>query len=1199
MADYVNITINDKPIQARVGETILHVCLDQGIEIPHLCHDPKLKPFAACYVCVVEIKGYKTHQPSCSTVVQEGMEIYTDTPEIKKSRKNALELLLSNHYADCLAPCSQACPAGVDIQGYLSLTEKGLFQQAVELIKETNPLPAICGRVCVRPCEDHCRRALTEDNSPVGIDYLKRFIADFDLVSESPVTPKIKPLNGKKVAIIGSGPAGLTTAYYLQIEGIQADIYERAPKTGGWLRYGIPEYRLPNNIIDQEVANITKLGVKIFTQQELSKNLRFETLDKEYDAIFLGIGAQVGDLLGIGEKSAPNLISGIDFLKKNAETNNNTDLSGKKVVVIGGGNTAMDCCRTALRCGSEDVWVLYRRTEADMPANPIEIHESKVEGVQYQFLTTPIDVYYDNEGNLTGLKCIRMKAEKKEGSRRSTITPIEGSEFDVACDLVLPATGQKLESHVLEHINDYYKTESLRLNRWNTLEPDHHTQQMNIPKIFAAGDVVTGPTNIIEAIAGGKRAANAITQYVLGESLRMSFPQFISSKENFTKQVSEQYCGKYTPTTKNEMPVLSEKERHNFEEVELGYQTIEQVTSEVSRCLECGCSAFYDCDLQKYATQYGADQTRFKGTYQTFETHSVHPKLVLDNHKCILCGRCVRVCNEYSGNRVWGFLKRGYKTYIAPNLEGNLLESRCDACGLCVDTCPTGALTENYIFKVLPVPYNHLPTIDPFGSEGFEVDLLEYKGNIYGATSRRGVVNQKGLINRDIFFNYSLFNKSNRITQPMEKIDGVWEAISIERALERIKEETQKVKNENNFIWISPEFTNEAIYMIQKWGRAALLSNTIGSSYFQNRSQLSNPDKNDILPLSELDDSHQIFIIGGSLPESHPVISHLLQNSRFHNRATLILITTNPKDKYALRVDTTHYIKDYYTFIKAINHYLITYDKAFGIFVEGLASHKTEYFEHISSLDADELYSKAGVSFEVIQQIAEQILEIPETALIMSEYEIDEKTLVEAHNLMLLTEKQGKPSAGIINLRPSCNTQGLYDMGAMSEYGPGNRKIEGEYLDLLQETWGNIKLSSHFNSLENQIQSEENKNFFIFGDDPIKADPTIIPHFEKAQFVMLQTTFKNETTLYADLMIPANFGIELGGSYTSSFKVAQSFKAVKKPTIKWNDYQFYAKLHEVFGIETPSNSSDIFFEMLSFLQPDCCSGGRHHFKITK
>lgn len=393
--------------------------------------------------------------------------------------------------------------------------------------------------------------------------------------------------------------------------------------------------------------------------------------------------------------------------------------------------------------------------------------------------------------------------------------------------------------------------------------------------------------------------------------------------------------------------------------------------------------------------------------------------------------------------------------------------------------------------------------------------------------------------------------------------------------------------------------TNEAIYTIQKWGRVALHSNTIGSSYFQHRTQLSNPDKNDILPLSELDDTHQIFIIGGSLPQSHPVISHLIQNNRFHNRSKLTLITTDPEDKYSLRVDTTHYIRDYYAFIKAINHYLIAYNKAFGIFVEGLASHNKEYFDYMNSLDAGDFYSKAGVSSEIIQQIAEEIIKIPETALIMSETEIDERTLVEAHNLMLLTEKQGKPSSGIINLRPSCNTQGLYDMGAMYQYGPGNRKIEGEYLDLLQKTWGNIKLSTQCSSIENQLQSEGSKNFFVFGDDPIKADASMISHFEKAQFVMLQTIFKNETTLYADLLIPANFGIEIGGSYTSSFKVAQSFKAVKKPTIKWNDYQFYAKLHEVFDIETPSNSSDIFFEMLSFLQPDCCSGGRHHFKITE
>ncbi|MDX9892480.1 MAG: 2Fe-2S iron-sulfur cluster-binding protein, partial [Bacteroidales bacterium] len=219
MSELINIKLNGNKLKVSPGETILNICLEQGYDIPHLCHDPKLKPFSSCFVCVVEIKGFKTHQPSCSTIVQEGMEIFTDTPEVRKSRKMALELMLSNHYADCLAPCTQSCPAGVDIQGYVSLTEKGLFQQAVELIKETNPLPAICGRVCVRPCEDKCRRQYTDDGSPVGIDYLKRFVSDFDLVSESPVTPKVKESTGKKVAIIGSGPAGLTAAYYLQIEG--------------------------------------------------------------------------------------------------------------------------------------------------------------------------------------------------------------------------------------------------------------------------------------------------------------------------------------------------------------------------------------------------------------------------------------------------------------------------------------------------------------------------------------------------------------------------------------------------------------------------------------------------------------------------------------------------------------------------------------------------------------------------------------------------------------------------------------------------------------------------------------------------------------------------------------------------------------------------------------------------------------------
>ncbi|MCL2246843.1 MAG: 2Fe-2S iron-sulfur cluster-binding protein, partial [Lentimicrobiaceae bacterium] len=208
MNEKITLHINGQKVTANAGETILNVCKSIGVEIPHLCHDPKLKPFSSCFLCVVAIKGYKTHQPACSTIVQEGMEIETDTITIFEARKTALELLMSNHYADCVAPCKLTCPAGVDVQGYLSLIEKGLYEQAVALIKETNPLPAICGRVCVRPCEAKCRRQLTEDKTPVGIDYLKRYVSDFDLLSHLPdakradfskFIPPTKPLNGKKV----------------------------------------------------------------------------------------------------------------------------------------------------------------------------------------------------------------------------------------------------------------------------------------------------------------------------------------------------------------------------------------------------------------------------------------------------------------------------------------------------------------------------------------------------------------------------------------------------------------------------------------------------------------------------------------------------------------------------------------------------------------------------------------------------------------------------------------------------------------------------------------------------------------------------------------------------------------------------------------------------------------------------------------
>ncbi|MDD3686112.1 MAG: 2Fe-2S iron-sulfur cluster-binding protein, partial [Bacteroidales bacterium] len=317
--DKVNIILNGKPVKGNPGEYIVDVARREGIEIPTLCNDERLEPYSSCYVCVVEIEGMKKPQPSCSTRISEGMVINTESEKVVKARQTALNLLMSNHYADCVAPCKETCPAGVDVQGYISLIEKGLYSEAVALIKEVNPLPAICGRVCVRPCEAACRRNLLDEKTGVGIDYMKRFAADYDLKSASKFVPQVAPSTGKKVAIIGAGPGGLSAAYYLQQKGHQCDIYEAQAHPGGWLRYGIPEYRLPNDIIDAETKNITDLGVNIFYNKKLGENLKYAEIQEKYDATVLTIGSQRGTLLGCDGEDADGVFSGIDFLR-NMET---------------------------------------------------------------------------------------------------------------------------------------------------------------------------------------------------------------------------------------------------------------------------------------------------------------------------------------------------------------------------------------------------------------------------------------------------------------------------------------------------------------------------------------------------------------------------------------------------------------------------------------------------------------------------------------------------------------------------------------------------------------------------------------------------------------------------------------------------------------------------------------------------------------
>ncbi len=401
--DKIRVLINGREIEATPGKTILEVVHENELDdIPTLCHSPELEPYGSCFVCVVQVKGRGNLVPACATRIAPDMEIETRNDRIMASRKTALELLLSNHYADCISPCMEGCPAGVDAQGYIALSAMGQFQKAVDLIREKNPLPAICARVCVRKCEDECRRM--DIDAPVAINNIKRFVSDSPKAYET--LPECAPDTGKTVGIIGSGPAGLTAAWFLGKSGIKTVIYEAKERTGGMLRYGIPEYRLPDEILDREVGYICRTGAEIRCGVRVGKDVTLEELRKKHDAVFVGPGAWTGKAMRVeGEFDTEGVVTGADFLVEKAD--DPEPLSGT-VVVVGGGNTAMDAARMAWRLNADKVIVLYRRTKAEMPADKMEIEDCLEEGIEIMELAAPTGILKKN-GMISALHCQRMK----------------------------------------------------------------------------------------------------------------------------------------------------------------------------------------------------------------------------------------------------------------------------------------------------------------------------------------------------------------------------------------------------------------------------------------------------------------------------------------------------------------------------------------------------------------------------------------------------------------------------------------------------------------------------------------------------------------------------------------------------------------------------------------------------------------------
>ncbi|MBQ8827982.1 MAG: FAD-dependent oxidoreductase [Clostridia bacterium] len=689
----LNITINGKAIQAEEGKSILQAANENGIDIPNLCYSEMVKVYGSCGVCVVEVAGAPKLFRACATKITEGMVVETETDRVKRARKTALELMLSDHNGDCRPPCVRECPAGTDCQGYVGLIANGLYEEANELIKEKLPLPASIGRVCPHPCETACRRKAIDE--PVSIMQLKRFAADTAIKNNGgkAYSPDVKEETGKKVAIIGGGPAGLSAAYFLRMKGHRVTIYDKMPKMVGMLRYGIPEYRLPKAVLDIEIDAIRDMGVEMKNNVAADADM-FAQLRKDNDVVLIAIGAWTSSKMNIPGEDLEGVYGGIDFLRSIA-LGDMLPL-GKKVAVIGGGNTAMDACRSSVRAGADEVYVIYRRTRDEMPADKVEIEEAEEEGVIYKFLCNPVEIL-SSDGKVCGIKAQKMELGEPDASGRRKPVAIEGAFEEIAVDNVIMAIGQGTNNKGFE---------SVELTKKGTVVADEKTFATSLDGVFACGDVTNRGAGIaIAAIGEAKKAAFAIDLYLCGvePTFEETSEYKVYSVKNPTDEEIRQ-ANAHRETAKRLAPSqrTPEERNTNFNEyVDLFDE--EAAKKEAERCLECGCRDYFECKLIKYADRYNADCTRVAGEKHT--RPAVETKyIVREPSKCILCGLCVRTCEEVMGITALGLVGRGFDTVVMPEMGLALDSTQCSHCGLCVSVCPTGALSEKLpLAKAVPL----------------------------------------------------------------------------------------------------------------------------------------------------------------------------------------------------------------------------------------------------------------------------------------------------------------------------------------------------------------------------------------------------------------------------------------------------------------------------------------------------------------
>jgi formate dehydrogenase major subunit len=1186
--EQIKVTINDKDIYTIPGKTILEVVTENNLDaIPTLCYDKRIDHITSCSLCVVEVEGMNKLVPSCSTIVTSGMKIRTRTQNIIEARKTALELLMSNHYADCVAPCKTNCPAGVDVQSYIALISMGKYKEALKLVKENIPLPLSIGRVCVRDCEAACRRNYVDE--PVSVNALKRFIADYDNTDKW--IPIIKEKKNKKIAVIGGGPAGLSCAYYLTIEGYSVTIFEKLPELGGMLRYGIPEYRLPKKVLDSEIKWIIDLGVEVKTKTELGLDFSInELISNEYDAVFLGVGAHKASKLGLeGEDRTYGVFRGIDLLRE-IQLSYVPELKGR-IIIVGGGNTALDAARTALRCGAENVKIVYRRSINEMPASKEEVLAAQKEGIEILFLTNPKSIIA-KDNKLKAIECLRMELVEGKPGERPRPVPVADSEFIIECDYLIGAIGQSVDTSFSKF------DKNCKLEKSGFMCLNEVTMETSISGVFAGGDVVTGPLTAITAIAQGKKAATSIINFL--ETGRAGKPngKFLSIKDNIAK-LSEREFGSFDKLAKAKIKELVVEDRiHNFKEVELGISE-EQSICETGRCLECGCSEYYDCTLRKYCDEYKIDIQSYIGEVKKYIPDGRHPFIYFDPNKCINCGRCVGTCTEILKISALGFVNRGFKSVVKAAMEKPLMETNCISCGNCIDVCPTGAIREKYPFKVFgTLPKENYETICNFCSIGCKVNFKKINEDIFYVSNTTDKIkdsHNKGYLCTKGRFGHRYLLSKNRILNHTIRRNGIIQDVKRDDTFRYVHKKLKAIIDEYGpnsvAVFGSPKLSNEELYLLQKFARVGLKTNNISSfSNLLYRDDRNSLDEmigftNSTISMDDLNKADVIVVLNSNLSEENLVMELKIKEAQ-KKGAQLILFSSS-------EVRLTKYADLWIDSKKGTNTYLLNvimkrcFDN--GSFDAEFIKNRTTNFDEVKAvLEKTDL--KEAINFSGIDDLKFEILFNHLKNLnsnIVFIYNIDSTSdksvndLKAVGNFLLLTGRIGKVNNGIILVRDFNNSTGLLDMGVDPTYLPGYVKFsEVNEVRRMSKQW-NSDLEDLFKPvhLAKSLKMAEIKAVLIFGEDPLAIGENT-KYFNGVEFMVVCDAFHTNTSEETDVLIPAPTYLEQTGSYTRcDCTVQRSAKIITGPH-EFENWQTISSMARLFAEGFEFNSvKDIFNEI--------------------